>query len=130
MSESHGDDMNTPTAIVLLSGGLDSTLAARIVQEQGIQVIGVHFSTGFCGIQRRRRVARPAEYGSRALGNKALQSAAALEIPIELIDVSDEYLDVVLNPAHGYGSNMNPCQDCRAFMLRQALQHTWVVVLN
>jgi len=112
--------MSTRTAIALLSGGLDSTLSARIVQEQGINVVGVHFSTGFCGVQRRRRVARPAEFGSPALGNQALQSAATLEIPIEIIDVSDDYLTVVLNPAHGYGSNMNPCQDCRAFMLRQA----------
>ncbi len=112
--------MSTRTAIAMLSGGLDSTLAARIVQEQAINVIGVHFTTGFCGIQRRRRVARPSEFGSPALGNKALQSAATLEIPIEIVDVSQDYLAIVLNPLHGYGAHMNPCQDCRAFMLRQA----------
>ncbi len=112
--------MNSRTAVALLSGGLDSTLAARVVQQQGVKVVGVHFSTGFCGMQRRRRVARPADFGSPALGNKALQSAAVLELPIEIIDVSDDYLAVVLSPTHGYGSNMNPCQDCRAFMLRQA----------
>jgi tRNA-specific 2-thiouridylase len=120
MGESSGDDMISRKAVALLSGGLDSTLSARIVQEQGINVVGVHFCTGFCGAQRQRRVARPAELGSSALGNKAQQSADTLKISLEIIDVSDDYLDVVLSPTHGYGSNMNPCQDCRAFMLRQA----------
>lgn len=111
---------NSIRAVALLSGGLDSMLAARIVQEQGVDVVGVHFSTGFCTIQRRRRVARPAEEGSPRLRNEALQTAAVLEIPITVIDVSQDYLNVVLHPKHGYGSHMNPCQDCRTFMLSQA----------
>lgn len=108
------------TAVALISGGLDSMLAARIVQEHGIRVAGIHFSTGFCTLQRRRRVARPAERGNPRLQNEALQAAATLEVPIEILDVADDYLPVVLNPIHGYGAHMNPCQDCRAFMLRQA----------
>ena len=107
-------------AVALLSGGLDSMLAARIVQEQGVEVFGVHFSTGFCTVQRRRRVARPEEAGDPRLRNEALHSAATLQVPIEVIDVADEYLPVVLTPKHGYGAHMNPCQDCRSFMLRQA----------
>ena len=95
-------------------------LAARVVQNQGVEVIGVHFSTGFCTIQRRRRVALPADAGSPSLRNEALSSAATLQIPIELIDVADDYLPLVLNPKHGYGAHMNPCQDCRAFMLSRA----------
>jgi len=115
--------VNSTRAVALLSGGLDSMLAARIAQEQGVEVIGVHFSTGFGGLQRRRRVARPAEVNDPRLRNEALQTAATLHIPIEIIDVADEYLPIVLNPKHGYGSHMNPCQDCRAFMLRQAKTH-------
>lgn len=114
---------NSCKAVALLSGGLDSMLAARVVQNQGVNVTGVHFSTGFCTIQRRRRVARPADTGSPSLRNEALSSAATLQIPIELIDVADDYLPIVLNPKHGYGSHMNPCQDCRAFMLSRAKRY-------
>ncbi len=111
---------NSYSAVALLSGGLDSMLAAQLVQDQGVKVMGVHFSTGFCTVQRRRRVARPDQIGSPSLRNEALSTAAMLHIPIEIIDVSGDYLPLVLNPRHGYGSRMNPCQDCRAFMLRQA----------
>jgi tRNA-specific 2-thiouridylase len=111
---------NSIRAVALLSGGLDSMLAARIVQEQGIEILGVHFATGFCALQRRRRVARPAELNSDRLRNEALHSAAQLHVPVEVIDVADDYLPVVLKPKHGYGAHMNPCQDCRAFMLRRA----------
>jgi tRNA U34 2-thiouridine synthase MnmA/TrmU len=86
-------------------------------------VLGVHFSTGFCTVQRRRRVARPSEAGSPRLRNEALHTAAQLHVPIEIIDVADDYLPVVLEPKHGYGAHMNPCQDCRAFMLRRAKAH-------
>lgn len=110
-------------ALALLSGGLDSTLAAVIVRELGIEVTGIHFATGFCGLQRRRRVARPEEADDPRLRNEALHVAGTLRIPIEIIEVSQEYLPLVLNPKHGYGSHMNPCQDCRAFMLRQAKAH-------
>ncbi len=111
---------NSVRAIVLMSGGLDSMLAARVVQDHGVEVIGVHFATGFCTVQRKRRVARPEEHGTARLRNEALHSAAELEIPIDIIDVSQPYLRVVLNPRHGYGAHMNPCQDCRAFMLERA----------
>lgn len=98
-------------------------LAARIVQELGIIVLGVHFSTGFCTIQRRRRVAREGDIGDKRLRNEALETAATLQLPIEIIDVSSDYIPVVTNPKHGYGSHMNPCQDCRAFMLRKAKEY-------
>tara|TARA_B110000238_G_scaffold112412_1_gene122077 strand:- start:146 stop:352 length:207 start_codon:yes stop_codon:yes gene_type:complete len=35
-------------AIALISGGLDSMLAVRVIQEQGIEVEGINFYTGFC----------------------------------------------------------------------------------
>ncbi len=117
---------STIKAVALLSGGLDSMLAARIVQEQGVQVLGVHFSTGFCSVQRRRRVVRPADVASSKLRHEALQSAAAIQVPIEIVDVADSYLPVVLEPKHGYGSHMNPCQDCRAFMLTRAKEYMQV----
>jgi len=108
-----------PKAVVLLSGGLDSTLAAKLLQEQGVEVIGVHFSTGFC-VADHKRAAAGVNEDPRKLRNEALRAGVDLGIPVEIVDISQEYLDIVFNPRHGYGANMNPCIDCRAFMLRKA----------
>jgi len=108
-----------PKAVVLLSGGLDSTLAAKILQEQGADLIGVSFSTGFCVSDHKRATADPDD-DPRKLRNEALRAGADLGIPVRLVDISKEYLDVVFNPKHGYGAHMNPCIDCRAFMLQKA----------
>lgn len=105
--------------IGLLSGGLDSALAARVVQEAGARVTCLHFFTGFCVTGHNSRIGRK----DRPTGNHALEVAADLGIPVELIDISDEYLPMVMKPDHGYGANMNPCVDCRIFMLRRAKQY-------
>jgi tRNA U34 2-thiouridine synthase MnmA/TrmU len=109
-------------AIGLMSGGLDSTLAAGLLKEQGVEVEGVHFSTGFCKVDHRRALGRPEDRADpKRLRNEALAAGASLEIPVEIVDVAEEYLrEVVLHPRHGYGSAMNPCIDCRIFMLKKA----------
>ncbi|MDH7497314.1 MAG: tRNA 4-thiouridine(8) synthase ThiI [Syntrophomonadaceae bacterium] len=90
-------------AISLFSGGLDSQLAVKLIQEQGIEVIGVNFRTPFFG------------------GGAALAAAARqLGIRLEVQDCSQEYLEVLRHPRYGYGKNMNPCIDCHGFMLRKA----------
>jgi tRNA U34 2-thiouridine synthase MnmA/TrmU len=107
-------------AIGLLSGGLDSTLACRILKDQGVDVIAVHFSTGFCLNDHRRVIRRRKDQG-KDLSNDALRAGAHLDIPVEVIDISREYFQqVLLQPKYGYGSAMNPCLDCRIFMLRKA----------
>jgi tRNA-specific 2-thiouridylase len=55
--------------------------------------------------------------------HEALDAGAELDVPVEVIDVSHEYMSVVLNPRHGYGAGMNPCVDCRIFMLRKAKEY-------
>ena len=102
-------------AVGLLSGGLDSTLAIRIMLEQGIEVVALHFRTGFSYIERNRAAGR----GPAKLSD-AERAASMLGVDLEVIDVSDEYLPVVLRPRYGYGSGMNPCVDCRIFLLRKA----------
>ncbi len=104
-------------AIGMLSGGLDSRLAVKVMQEQGIKVIALHFYTGFCIANRNRRVGRIEKPSAR---HEALEAGADLDVEVEIIDVSQEYLSVVMNPRYGYGSGMNPCVDCRIFMLRKA----------
>jgi len=96
-------------AIALLSGGLDSTLAARLVLDQGINLEALNFMTVFCTCTNR---------GATCLASQ--KAVKTLDIPLRVFNVSEEYLGVVRHPKHGYGSNMNPCIDCRIFMLKKA----------
>ena len=102
-------------AVSLFSGGLDSTLAVRIMLEQEIEVTALHLRTAFSYVERSRRAGREP---ARSPGVE--QMAAMLGVSLEVIDISDEYLPLVLNPRYGYGSGMNPCVDCRILLLRQA----------
>ena len=95
-------------AIALLSGGLDSTLAAKIVMEQEIELEALNFLTVFCTCTNRGETCLASQKAVNALG-----------IPLKVFNVSDEYLNTIKNPKHGYGSNMNPCIDCRIFMLKK-----------
>jgi tRNA U34 2-thiouridine synthase MnmA/TrmU len=82
----------------------------------------VHFSTGFCKVDHRRVLARPRDRDNpKRMRNEALRAGSDLEAPVEIVDVAEEFLrEVVLRPRHGYGSAMNPCVDCRIFMLKKA----------
>ena len=106
-------------AVALISGGLDSMLAAKVVMEQGVHVEGINFFTGFCveghthAIRAKRR-ATPKR-------NNALWVAEQLGIKLHIIDVIEEYKKVLLEPKHGYGRNLNPCLDCKIFMVGKAL---------
>jgi len=107
-------------AVALISGGLDSMLAVKLMQEQGIHVEGINFFTGFCveghtHAIRKRDQAKPKR-------NNALWVAEQLGIKLHIVDVIEPYKDVVLNPKHGYGANLNPCLDCKCFMVGRALQ--------
>jgi tRNA-uridine 2-sulfurtransferase len=106
-------------AVALISGGLDSMLAARVVMDQGVHVEGLNFYTGFC-VEGHTHAIR--ERKSRApRRNNALWVAEQLGIKLHIIDVIEEYKNVVLNPKHGYGANLNPCLDCKIFMVNKAL---------
>lgn len=98
-------------AIVLLSGGLDSTLAAKVVIEQGIEVIGVNFTSPFC-------TCSPRDSGC------SLAALTAGQLGIELIrrGKGPEYLEIIRNPRFGYGRGLNPCIDCRIYTLSKARQ--------
>ena len=112
----------TPTqhkAIALISGGLDSLLAAKVVMEQGIYLEGVNFYTGFC-VEGHTTAIRN-KHRSTPKRNNALWVAEQLGIKLHIIDVSQEYKNVVLNPKHGYGKNLNPCLDCKIFMVEKTL---------
>ncbi len=109
-------------ALALVSGGLDSLLAAKVVQNQGIHVEGVNFYTGFC-VEGHTHAIRKKDR-NKPKRNNALWVAETLGIKLHLVDIVDEYKDVVINPKHGYGANLNPCLDCKIFMVRKALE--WI----
>jgi tRNA-specific 2-thiouridylase len=92
-----------PTAYCLISGGLDSVLAIRLLQEQDINVIGVHFTSPFFDKSATVR-----------------EIARDLDIEVKIIEIGQEHLEIIENPVYGYGKNMNPCIDCHAFMFKKA----------
>ncbi len=98
-------------AIVLLSGGLDSTLAAKVVQDLGIELIAFNTISPFCLCNHRT-----------ATGCFHGASAVAKDLGIRFLcqDVAEEFLEIVKAPAHGYGSNINPCIDCRLLLFKKA----------
>jgi len=113
----------TRKAAALISGGLDSLLAARAMQEQGIHVEGINFFTGFC-VEGHTHAIRNKDK-AKPKRNNALWVAEQLGIKLHIIDIVEEYKDVVINPKHGYGANLNPCLDCKIFMVKKA--HEWIL---
>ena len=113
---------NQVRCVLLYSGGLDSTLAALVLKLQGIDVRAVNMSTGFCTTSHRRAMGRTDAQG-KPLQHEALSGASELQIPIDVIDIRDGYLDVLTKPKHGWGKAANPCVDCRIFMLRHAEEY-------
>ncbi|MEJ2345483.1 MAG: tRNA (5-methylaminomethyl-2-thiouridylate)-methyltransferase [Gammaproteobacteria bacterium] len=109
-----------PKAVSLISGGLDSLLATRLVLDQGVHVEGINFFTGFC-VEGHTHAIRKKDR-DRPKRNNALWAAEQLGIKLHIVDVIEPYKDVLLNPKHGYGANMNPCQDCKTFMVGKALE--------
>src|SRR3990172_269155 len=89
-------------ALALMSGGLDSTLAAKLMVDQGIQVEGLYLSSPWGCDTEVKRV-------SEELG-----------VPLTIVEKGREYLELVRTPRFGYGKNMNPCIDCRIFMFEIA----------
>jgi len=99
----------------MLSGGLDSILAARVMLEQGIDVTPLHIETGLTYARRSRLIGR-----GPAQPSKPEEAARMLGLELVSIKAFESYIPVILEPEHGYGSEMNPCVDCRIFLLRQA----------
>ena len=93
---------NKTKGLVLLSGGLDSTLAVKVLQKQDIDVTGISFVSYFFN------------------ADLAKKAAKQLKIDIKIVDFSIEHLDMVKNPIYGRGKTMNPCIDCHLMMIKKA----------
>ncbi len=104
-------------AIGMFSGGLDSVLAVKLIKDQGIDVDVLHFQIGFDSLSLERRAKKKPFETTRT------ELEQQLGVTIHDIDVTDEFLQVVLHPKHGYGSEMNPCIDCKIFILQKAKEY-------
>jgi tRNA U34 2-thiouridine synthase MnmA/TrmU len=101
-SSPSGSNRKKAKGIGLLSGGLDSMLAVKVLQEQQIELIAVTFVTPFFGPSK-----------GMAAGEKA-------GIETRAVDISPAHLEMLKHPRYGYGSQLNPCIDCHGLMLREA----------
>ncbi|UCG92936.1 MAG: hypothetical protein JSV97_04315 [candidate division WOR-3 bacterium] len=102
-------------AIALLSGGLDSTLAVKMMLEQNIDVSALNFITPFCTCTKK------------GCKNHAKKLTDMFGIELKIIRLKNEYIDLVKNPLYGYGKNMNPCIDCRIFMFSRAREYMYEI---
>ena len=97
-------------AVALISGGLDSALAISLVQRQGIEITAVHFTSFFSPLDRDDE-------------NSPVQAMVSqLDVPLILLPKGPEFLDLIRNPRHGHGKNLNPCIDCRIYTFEKAKQ--------
>lgn len=103
------DAQSKMKALGLLSGGLDSTLAVKLILEKGIEVEAINFVTPFCLCRKG--------------GCGAVEAAKQFNIPLKIVSAGTDYLRVVRSPKFGYGKNLNPCVDCRIFMLKKAKKY-------
>jgi tRNA-specific 2-thiouridylase len=113
MSQDAADDKDKkPKAVALLSGGLDSSLAVRMMLEQGVDVEAVAVKTPFCDFDC-----------GKGCGHRVKEVADELGIKLRTVYFGEDYLKMLKNPKHGYGSGMNPCIDCRGMMYNAAKDH-------
>jgi tRNA U34 2-thiouridine synthase MnmA/TrmU len=94
-------------AVGLLSGGLDSSLALKIVLDLGFEVVALNLKTPFCLCDS------PGSCFSQKVADK-------FGVPIKRVFAGEDYLEIIKNPKHGYGRNMNPCLDCRIYLFKKA----------
>ncbi len=98
-------------AIALLSGGLDSTLAIKMILEQGVEVAAINFITPFCTCTPK---------GNGCHISKKVADNLGIQLHIE--NIARDYLNIIKHPRYGYGKNLNPCMDCRIFMFKKAAE--------
>lgn len=100
-------------AVALLSGGLDSTLAVKMMLDMGISVEALNFTSPFCTCTGKNSGCK----------SEAVRVAQEFDIPIKVVHKGLDYLQIVRNPSHGYGKGVNPCVDCRIYLLRKAKEY-------
>jgi tRNA-specific 2-thiouridylase len=109
------DIKKKPKTLALLSGGLDSALAVSIMLDMGVEVEAVNFKTIFCTCTSGRK--------PKGCGSEAQRVSRQLGVKLSVFSVTQEYLEIIKHPRHGWGSSVNPCIDCRIFMFCKAKKY-------
>ena len=110
--------MDKKRAVALFSGGLDSIIAAKLVKNQGIDVVGLHIKTGFHSEDVKERLGLLKEEE-----NPIHKAAKQIDLPLVELDISKSYCGIIENPKYGYGKNVNPCIDCKIAFLKAAKEY-------
>ncbi len=109
-------------AVALVSGGLDSSLAVRLIQNQGIEVIALHINIGFSQAAFRKIVPAPKKQVLQS--HNGMDTLENSGIDIVQIEAQEAFLrEVLLSPEYGYGKGINPCLDCKIFMQKTAWEY-------
>lgn len=116
-SSSKNDDGKDKTTskvrcVALLSGGLDSTLAVKMMKDMGVEVKALAIKTPFCDFDC-----------GKGCGFRVKEVADALGVELKTVYIGEEYIEMLKRPKYGYGSGMNPCIDCRAMMYKLAKEY-------
>lgn len=101
--------MLTRRCIALYSGGLDSILAVKMIEEQGVEAIPIKFYSPFFGFEIIQDQQTYIQYHESAFG-----------INVRLVDFTQDIIEIIKSPKHGYGKQLNPCIDCKIGMLKKA----------
>ncbi len=105
--------MTKKKCIVLFSGGLDSRLVVKIMQKQGFDIIALYFKLPFC----------------KDIEKEIKEFCKKEKIKLKILDctkgkIFQDYLKIIKNPKHGRGAGLNPCIDCRIFILKKTKEFT------
>ena len=112
MTEIENQDANHLKGLGLVSGGLDSLTACLLLKLQGIEIVGLNFKSPFCLCDK---ALSHSECGLNLFYDK-------LEMKVYTLSKGDDYLEIVKNPKYGHGKNLNPCIDCRIYILKKAIE--------
>lgn len=106
--------MPSQRIVVAMSGGVDSSVAALLLKEQGYDVVGVFLRTGVAETQREDQRHRGC---CSALDARDARSVAdKLGIPCYALDFADDFRQVMSYFADEYvqGRTPNPCVVCNS----------------
>ena len=99
-------------AVSLMSGGLDSLLATKLILDQGIEIHAFNSVTVFCTCTPKSSSCSAAQLAVQQLG-----------ISLKTVNSTEDLIKAVKNPRHGYGSQVNPCLDCRVILFRKGAEY-------
>jgi len=113
--------MSNIKAVGFVSGGLDSIVAVEVMKRQNIDITACHILNGFGQSTLRMRADVDIDE-SRWIAEEEKRLEDLLGVPVDILDMSEEFIEIVGSPRYGYGKNMNPCIDCKIAFFRKGYE--------